>query len=89
MLHIIPVFRQCNRTDKTMSSPEAVVCLQDVHDGAHWWSKDFVHSEHGGVASGLIVGSDAGVLDAQVLQTHGEMSEHLKGRKCICTVEED
>lgn len=53
-------------------SPEAVVGLQDVHDGSHRRSEDFVHGEHGGVASGLVVSGDAGVLDAQVLKTHGE-----------------
>lgn len=54
----------------TQFSPEAVVGLQDVHDGSHWWSEDFVHGEHGGVASSLIMSSDAGVLDAQGLKTH-------------------
>lgn len=48
-------------------SPEAVVCLQDVHDRPHGWSQDLVHGEHGGVAAGLIMSGNAGVLDAQVL----------------------
>jgi len=52
-----------------MFSPEAVISLQDIHDGSHRRSEDFVHSEHGGVTSGLIMSSDAGVLNAQVLWT--------------------
>lgn len=57
-------------------SPETVVGLQDVHDRPHRRREHLVHSEHGAVASGLVVSGDAGVLDAQVLQnTHFLNSE--------------
>ena len=47
--------------------PEPVVCLQDVHDGPGGGGEDLVQSQHAGEAAHLVVGGDAGVLDAQVL----------------------
>lgn len=54
------------------SSPEAVVVLQDVHDRPCGRSQQSVHGEQGAKASGPVMSSDAGVLDAEVLAAQGE-----------------
>lgn len=56
------------------TSPEALVLLQDIHDRPCGRSQDFVHNEQGAKSTRFVTSSDAGVLDAQVLDTRAESS---------------
>lgn len=45
-----------------------MVCLENIHHCARWWSQHFVHDKQGPKPSFLVVGSNAGIFNAKVLQ---------------------
>lgn len=51
-----------------------MVCLENIHHGASWWGQHFVHTEQGPKPSSLVMGSNAGVFNTEVLQTQSQKS---------------
>ncbi len=49
--------------------PETIICLQDVHDSSHGGCHDLVNDKHICIAAIFVMCSNAGVLNAQALQS--------------------
>lgn len=49
-----------------------MVCLENIHHRASWWGQHFVHTEQGPKPSSLVMGSNAGIFNTQVLQTQSQ-----------------
>lgn len=48
--------------------PKTIICLQDVHDSSHGGCQELINDEHIREAAIFVMGSNAGILNAQVLQ---------------------